>query len=121
MAPILLLGFSSEVLAMVGAVKGLTVAFQHANLDLRHGALNYLLATNSVHRWHHSADKHEVNGNYGGILVVFDLLFRSYRVPHEDLEPKQMGLFDERFYPIHSAWRSCVAPLCWQRCVETEH
>tara|TARA_R110002096_G_scaffold42143_4_gene113676 strand:- start:103592 stop:104461 length:870 start_codon:yes stop_codon:yes gene_type:complete len=118
MVPLLLLGFSPEVLAMVGVLKGLTVAFQHANLDLRHGALNYIFATNSVHRWHHSSEAGEANANYGGILMVFDLLFGSYRVPREGLEPKQMGLFDERFYPIHQVWRASVAPLCWQRCVE---
>lgn len=120
MVPMLLLGFSPEVLAMVGVLKGLTVAFQHANLDLRHGALNYIFATNSVHRWHHSSEAGEANANYGGILMVFDLLFGSYRLPSEELEPKQMGLFDEQFYPIHQIWRASVAPLCWQQCVETK-
>jgi len=120
MGPLLLLGFSLEVLAMVGAIRGLTVAFQHANLDLRHGALNYLIATNSVHRWHHSAEIVEGNANYGGILIVYDLLFRSYRVPSEELEPARMGLYKEEHYPVHRVLRSTVAPLCWRGCVETE-
>ena len=75
--PLLALGFSVETLARVGALKGLNVAFQQANLDLRHGVLNYLIATNSVHRWHHSAKAGEAKANSGGFLVIYDLLFGS--------------------------------------------
>lgn len=93
MVPVFLLGFAPEAIALAAAVKGLNVAFQHADIDLRHGYLNYLFSTNSVHRWHHSARSTEANANYGGVLSVFDLLFGSYKVPAEHLEPKRMGLF----------------------------
>jgi ornithine lipid hydroxylase len=99
--PVLLLGFSAEAIAIAGAVKGLTVAFQHADVDLRHGYLNLVFATNSVHRWHHSALTDEGNANYGGVLSIFDLAFGTYRVPPEHLEPQRMGLYVERHDPLN--------------------
>ncbi|MBL4634841.1 MAG: sterol desaturase family protein [Kofleriaceae bacterium] len=93
MVPVLMLGFSTEALAMAGAMKGLNIAFQHADIDLRHGFLNYIISTNSVHRRHHSAIPAEANANYSGILSLFDLIFRSYRVPAEHLNPQRIGLF----------------------------
>ncbi len=116
--PLLLLGFSPLVLAVVGAAKAINVAFQHADLDLRHGWLNYVISTNSVHRWHHSARAQEGNTNYGGVLVVFDLVFGSFFLPPESDEPEEMGLFEERAYPVHEVVRPVVAPLCWARCTE---
>ncbi len=116
--PVLLLGFSAEAIALAGVVKSVAVAFQHADVDLRHGPLNYLFATNSVHRWHHSAREAEANSNYGGVLSLFDLVFGTYRVPPEEQEPERMGLFDEKRYPIHTVVRATAAPWCWGRCVE---
>lgn len=116
-APVLLLGFSAPAIAVAGAIKGLNVAFQHADIDLRHGWLNRVISTNSVHRWHHSAQPEQANANYGGVLSLFDIAFGTYRVPAEDEEPTRMGLFDEQRYPIHEVTRSTLAPLCWRRCV----
>lgn len=118
MTPVLLLGFSAEAIATAGAVQGVVVAFQHADVDLRHGLLNRVFATNSVHRWHHSARPDEANANYGGVLSLFDQAFGTYRVPPEHHEPQRMGLFAEHHYPVHAVVRSTVAPLCWRRCVE---
>lgn len=115
--PVLLLGFSSEAIGVAGVIRGLNIAFQHADADLRHGPLNLIFSTNSVHRWHHSAEPEEANKNYGGVLSIFDLAFGTYRVPAEHLEPERMGLFDETGYPVHGLRRSIAAPLCWRRCV----
>ncbi|MFK7999647.1 MAG: sterol desaturase family protein [Polyangiales bacterium] len=119
-APVLALGFSPEAIALAASVRGLNVAFQHADIDLRHGPLNLLFSTNSVHRWHHSAERSEADANYGGVLSIFDLLFGTFRVPSEEEEPGAMGLYDEQHYPIHKVARSLVAPLCWKRCVTAD-
>lgn len=116
-APVLTLGFSPEAIALAASIRGLNVAFQHADIDLRHGPLNWVFSTNSVHRWHHSAKREEADSNYGGVLSIFDVLFGTYRVPSEDQDPAEMGLYDERHYPIHEVGRSLVAPLCWRGCV----
>lgn len=115
--PVLVLGFGPNAIAVAGALKGLNVAFQHADIDLRHGWLNRIVSTNSVHRWHHSARQHEANANYGGVLSVFDVVLGTYKVPPEDREPERMGLFEEKRYPLHQVVLSTVAPWCWARCV----
>lgn len=119
-APVLALGFSPEAIALAASVRGLNVAFQHADIDLRHGPLNWIFSTNSVHRWHHSAERLEADANYGGVLSIFDLLFGTYRVPAEDQEPVKMGLYDEQHYPVHEVARSLFAPICWKRCMAKE-
>lgn len=118
MGPVLLMGFTAEAIAIAGAVKGTCLAFQHADIDLRHAWLNAVFATNSVHRWHHSAKVEEGHSNYGGVLSIFDRLFGTYAVPPEDQEPARMGLFEEAHYPVHSVVRANLAPLCWRRCVQ---
>lgn len=117
LVPVLILGFSPAAVALFGVVKGVQVAFQHADVDFRHGWLNHWIATNSVHRWHHSALASEANNDYGAVLVVWDKLFGTFFLPPEDRDPSVMGLFDEGRYPIHVISRSIVAPICWRRCV----
>lgn len=117
MGPVLLLGFSAESVALAMAIKGVCLGFQHADLDLRHGPLNFVFATNSVHRWHHSATPAEGNRNYGAVLSLYDVLFGSLLLPPEDAEPERMGLFHEEHYPRHRVLRATAAPWCWKRCV----
>jgi len=116
LGPALWLGLPAEAIALVGAVAGLQVAFQHADVDVRYGVLDLAFATNHVHRWHHSADPAEANANYGNILVLWDHLFGTYRVPDADEDPAAMGLFDGLVYPVHQPIRALMAPLCWRRC-----
>ncbi|TXD37333.1 sterol desaturase family protein [Lujinxingia vulgaris] len=117
MGPVLLLGFSEESVALAMAIKGVCLAYQHADLDLRHGPLNLIFATNSVHRWHHSASPAEGNRNFGGVLSLYDILFASLLLPAEDAEPERMGLFGDEHYPRHNVLRATAAPWCWKRCV----
>lgn len=116
--PVLLLGFTPEAIAWAGVVQGILVAFQHADVDLRYGPLNYVLATNHVHRWHHSADPEEGCRNFGGVLSLYDLAFGTYLVRPEHRSPTRLGLFHEGVYPVQDLLRASVAPWCWRRCVE---
>ena len=117
LVPILVLGFSPGAVALFGVVRGIQVAFQHADVDFRHGWINHWIAINSVHRWHHSSTAAEAHNNYGGVLVVWDKLFGTFLLPAEDQNPTAMGLFNEGRYPIHGIARSLIAPLCWTGCV----
>ncbi len=116
--PLLLLGLSPEAVALFGVVLGINTAFQHSDADLRHGWLNHIFNTNSLHRWHHSAVPREANTNYGAPLVIWDQLLGTFHLPGEGEEPGKMGLFKEEHYPIHSLLRATVAPLCWRQCVQ---
>lgn len=68
--PLMLLGTPQELLLAYLAFSQPVVMWQHANLNARHGFLNYLFSTNELHRWHHSRLAEEGNSNYGNALIV---------------------------------------------------
>ncbi len=109
-----LLGAGTDVIVTFFTLSGIVGAFQHANIRLALGPLNYLFSTNELHRWHHSDKPHEGNRNYGGVLIVWDLVFGTYcRLP--DARPERLGLSDSPGYPRDSFWRQLVAPFFWSR------
>ena len=57
--------------------------FQHSNIRLRFGVLNYLISSAELHRWHHSRVVGESNRNYGNNVIVWDLLFGTWYLPRE--------------------------------------
>jgi len=77
--PPLLLGFSeASVLAYV-ALSMPVLIFQHANIDLRFGWLNYLFNTNELHRRHHSVKHADGAANLGRALTIWDQVFGTFR------------------------------------------
>lgn len=54
--------------------------FIHANLRVRLGALEWIVATPGFHHWHHSRIEH-INRNYASMLPVFDKLFGTLHLP----------------------------------------
>ena len=102
--PLVLLGAPPLVLALGGAFTIAHLQFQHANTTLALGPLNWLLAGPELHRWHHSRVPAEANGNYGHVLIVWDVLFRTRIAPAGRRPPVDVGLFgganlDEKYVP----------------------
>lgn len=89
--PFILAGVSREVLALYFLIYSTNGFFQHCNIDLKLGWLNYIMSGPELHRWHHSKLIKESNNNYGSTLIVWDLLFRSYFNPR-DRTVDQLGL-----------------------------
>lgn len=84
--------------------------FQHANVRLSLGWLNYVFITNELHRWHHSTKMSEANSNFGVILSVWDIVFGTFR--YEPLgRPAQLGLGDKEAYPDDSYWKQLWRPF----------
>ncbi|MCB2071357.1 MAG: sterol desaturase family protein, partial [Ottowia sp.] len=54
----------------------------------RLGPLEWVLNTPSAHRLHHAANLEYLDGNYGGVLIVFDRLFGTYIPERADLKPR---------------------------------
>ena len=82
-APLVLLG-----LPPVAIVAGIIVvlAYQtwiHTETIGRLGFLDRVLNTPSNHRVHHGCDEKYLDKNYGGILIVWDRLFGTYRAEEE--------------------------------------
>jgi sterol desaturase/sphingolipid hydroxylase (fatty acid hydroxylase superfamily) len=63
----------------------------HANWIPRLGPLEWFLNTPSAHRVHHASNLEYLDGNYGGVLIVFDRLFGTYIAERGDI-PCRFGL-----------------------------
>jgi ornithine lipid hydroxylase len=97
-APFILLGVSEGVLALYFVFYAVNGFFQHCNVEVRLGLLNYLISGPELHRWHHSWEPRESNKNYGNNVILWDLLFGSYFLPR-GREVQQLGLRN-RNYPL---------------------
>jgi sterol desaturase/sphingolipid hydroxylase (fatty acid hydroxylase superfamily) len=107
--PLVLLGANAQVLALFTVFTSANGMLRHANADLHTGALNWVLSTADLHRWHHSVNVEESNANYGANLILWDVLFGSRRVPAGE-GPAKLGLlltgFPRRFAPLLATpWR----------------
>ncbi len=79
--PFMLLGVSENVLAYYFVFYSVNGFFQHSNVDARYGALNYIVSSAELHRWHHSKLADESNRNFGNNLIIWDLIFGSWFLP----------------------------------------
>jgi sterol desaturase/sphingolipid hydroxylase (fatty acid hydroxylase superfamily) len=90
-APFLLLGVDARVLSIYYIAYATNGFFQHCNIRLRYGVLNYVVGSAETHRWHHSREPRESNANYGNTVIVWDLLFGTWFLPR-DREVEALGL-----------------------------
>jgi sterol desaturase/sphingolipid hydroxylase (fatty acid hydroxylase superfamily) len=95
--PFLLMGVHEQVLALYYIAYASNGFFQHCNVELRYGVLNYIVGSAETHRWHHSRLPRESNANYGNTVIVWDLLFGTWFLPRER-ETQELGL-QQRDYP----------------------
>ena len=89
--PLIWVGFDPKV---VFAMLSLNLLYQfwiHATWIPKLGWLEYVLNTPSAHRVHHAANLEYLDANYGGVLIVFDRLFGTYRAERDDV-PCRYGL-----------------------------
>jgi len=106
--PFLLLAVSPRVLALYYLAYSTNGFFQHCNIDLQYGLLNYVVGSAETHRWHHSQTPREANTNYGNTVIVWDLVFGTWFLP-PDRKVTDLGLHDQD-YP-HSFLRLMGAPF----------
>jgi hypothetical protein len=105
------LGVGPEVLVMQAVFSSVHGMFQHCNIDLKLGPLNYVFPMAELHRWHHSLDVAESSTNYGNNLAIWDLVFGTYYRPQNRLPSTQIGVSD-RLIPL-SYWGQLLAPMRW--------
>ncbi|MER5360591.1 sterol desaturase family protein [Streptomyces sp. NPDC002785] len=92
-----LVGFSHDSVFVVGIFVAAQGYFVHANIDVRMGRLNHVLASPEQHRLHHSTDLSEA-GHYGSDLSIWDHLFDSYTW-RSGREPIAVGIGDPELFP----------------------
>ena len=96
---------------LVTAVHGL---FQHSNIQLRFGPLNWLFSMAELHRWHHSRTLAEANSNFGQTISVWDWVFGTRYLPRDRAPPADIGLMGLPRFP--ATWLAqLAAPFRWRR------
>ena len=96
--PFILVGVGPEVVALYFVFYAVNGFYQHSNVDVRYGLLNYIVSGPELHRWHHSKRIHESNRNYGNNLIVWDLVFGTWFFPR-DARVGDLGLFNRNYPP----------------------
>jgi ornithine lipid hydroxylase len=94
--PFIILGAGPELLAYYFVFYSISGLFQHSNIDVRLGWLNFIVSGPEVHRWHHSKLIAESNSNYAHSFVVWDLVFGTYFRPR-DRRVERLGLLDPKY------------------------
>jgi sterol desaturase/sphingolipid hydroxylase (fatty acid hydroxylase superfamily) len=113
--PILLLGGSLEAISVYTVFDFLFGSLQHANIDVKLGPLNWVLAGPELHRWHHSKNTKDGNANYGGTWIVYDVLFGTRHFPKGRAHaPDDVGLANAPDYP-RGFWGQMRAPFTRRR------
>lgn len=94
--PFMLMGVSSEVLALYFIFYSTNGFFQHCNIDVKLGYLNYIISGPELHRWHHSNKMVESCSNYGNNLIIWDLVFNTWYLP-KNQEVAKLGNGDDEY------------------------
>jgi sterol desaturase/sphingolipid hydroxylase (fatty acid hydroxylase superfamily) len=88
--PMALLGYPTEVFAVVALIDLLYQFWVHTEVIDRLGWFDRVFCSPSNHRAHHAVNDRYLDRNYGGILIVWDRLFGSF-VEENDEDPPIYG------------------------------
>lgn len=91
-APILLLG-SPEMALIKPTIDAVWGMYIHSNINVKSGALQYVINGPEMHRWHHSREYVGYGMNYGTKFAFWDYLFGTAWRP--DRKPPGYGLDDD--------------------------
>jgi sterol desaturase/sphingolipid hydroxylase (fatty acid hydroxylase superfamily) len=113
MVPLALLGAALPIFALVNLFSAIHGAYQHANLPVRLGPLNWIFSMTELHRWHHSKCVEEANHNYGGNLILWDVIFGTRFLPQDRDPPEQIGIEALPRFPM-GFWANLASPFRWR-------
>jgi len=89
--PMIWLGFHPKLVLQALTFNLLYQFWLHTTWIPKLGWLEGILNTPSAHRVHHGSNPEYLDSNYGGVLMVFDRLFGTYRAELDDV-PMRYGL-----------------------------
>ncbi len=89
--PLVWLGFPPRIVFQMLTLNLLYQFWIHATWIPKLGPLEGIFNTPSAHRVHHAANLEYLDANYGGVLLVFDRLFGTYRAELAEV-PCRYGL-----------------------------
>lgn len=115
-APLVFIGFAPQIVGAALAANLLYQFWLHAPWIPRLGPLEWILNTPAHHRVHHASNPEYLDANFGGVLIVFDRLFGTFREeisgvtiryglvhPIKSYNPLRVGLH-EWFAIARDAW-----------------
>jgi sterol desaturase/sphingolipid hydroxylase (fatty acid hydroxylase superfamily) len=114
MIPLLVIGADERIIALFGLVSAVHGLFQHANIVLRLGPLNWFFSMAELHRWHHSRLLEESNTNFGQNLIVWDIVFGTRFLPKDRDPPSDIGIAGLPAFPM-DYWGQLMSPFHWRR------
>jgi alkylglycerol monooxygenase len=85
--PMALLGYPTEVFAVIAIVDLLYQFWVHTEVIGRLGWFDRVFCSPSNHRAHHAVNDRYLDRNYGGILIIWDRLFGSFVEENDDDPP----------------------------------
>ncbi len=113
----IVLGVPLECMTLYFVLQSVHGLFQHANIDVRLGPLNWVFSMAELHRWHHSRRIEEANNNYGLTLIIWDIVFRTRFFPGPQ-GPEQIGIDGMEHFPRGFLAQMAV-PFRWSRYRQT--
>ena len=109
---LVVLGAGETMLAYFGIITTVHGIFQHANLQLRLGPLNWIFSMAELHRWHHSQTVFEANHNYGQTISIWDWVFGTRYLPSDREPPEDIGIANLAAFPM-TWWAQVLSPFRW--------
>jgi sterol desaturase/sphingolipid hydroxylase (fatty acid hydroxylase superfamily) len=89
--PLMWIGFHPKLVLQTLSFNLLYQFWLHTTWVPKLGWLEGFVNTPSAHRVHHASNPEYLDANYGGVLMVFDRLFGTYRAERDDV-PVRYGL-----------------------------
>lgn len=84
--PMALLGFSPDFIVTSYALNLLYQFFLHTEAVGKLGLIEGVLDTPSAHRVHHGSNPIYIDKNFGGVLMIWDKIFRTYQPETEKVK-----------------------------------
>ena len=85
--PIFVVGIPPEVFVTVAGINLVYQFWVHTEHIPKLGWYEYVFVSPSNHRIHHAQNKHYVDANYGGVFILWDRIFGTFKEEREELKP----------------------------------
>lgn len=83
--PLYVAGLPVEVVVTVGSLNLIYQFWVHTEHVRRLGPLEWILVTPSNHRVHHARNPEYIDRNYGGVFILWDRLFGTFKDEQEEI------------------------------------
>jgi sterol desaturase/sphingolipid hydroxylase (fatty acid hydroxylase superfamily) len=83
LVPLVVCGAPAAVIVWTSQIRRFHSVYEHANLRIDYGRVNYLFVSPTFHRWHHSREAAWVDTNFANIFSAFDWIFGTFKLPED--------------------------------------